>query len=88
MAELEDEMADRLLDEQIQREKDELLSELREKVSNYEYVLSCYQDMLVSDNENVIDCFSSLIECLGNYQKSKFYSKLSVEELYKILKNE
>lgn len=88
MSELEDRVADRLLDEQIQREKDELLSELREKVSNYEYVLSCYRDILVSDNKNVIDCFSSLIECLGNYQKAKFYSKLSVEELYKILKNE
>ena len=88
MVELEDKEFDCLLDEQIKREKDELLSELREKVSIYEYVLSRYQDMLVSDNNNVIDCFSSLIECLGNYQKAKFYSKLSFEELYKILKNE
>ena len=88
MVELDDKVADRLFDEQIQREKDELISELGDKVSNYEYVLSRFQDMLVSDNRNVLDCFSCLMECLGNYQKANFYFKLSVEELYKIMKDE
>lgn len=88
MAELEDKIADRLLDEHIQREKERQFDELIEKVSCYELVISRFQEMLLSDNEELFDYFEVFIDVVSNYQRAKIYSKLSAEELYKIMKDE